>query len=333
MEPPGGHRRHAILSAPLSQGSKYYPIEAELKLEPFGQRALQRFILYERPRTAEREAAASGQTANGPGSVRYRSVGGLYELIQQGYDSMPQEQLFVRGEDAQVGAELVYLRDLIKVVDRDSARAAIQMITEQGEGATTHWVHSHHGIFLGVKDAYDREVQTSRRRREPYEPARPAVTNPAPRLRGDYGAGRVTLLADEYTRRVSGLFDESYALMLRMLQYVFSNPTADPRILDWFVRTAIGMMPTVIKPLGEALTTLPSGLDSGGTAGPSFGMTRHVPLASDAQAASILAWERLVELVAMAREVADAPAAPAAVGRAADGLARLLPRRASGSSE
>jgi len=312
------------------QGTKYYPLEAELKLEPFGQRALQRFIIYERPRAAEREAAASANTANSAASVRYRSVGGLYDLIQQGYDSVPQEQLFVRDEDAQVGPDLVYLRDLIKVVDRDSARAAIHMITEQGEGAETNWAESHHGIFLGVKDAFDREVQAARRRREPYAPGRPAVTNPAPRLRGDYGAGRVTLLADEYARQVSGLFDESYALMLRMLQYVFSNPTADRRILDWFVRTAIGMMPMVIKPLGEALTTVPSGLESGGTAGPSFGMTRHVPLAADAQAASILAWERLVELVAMAREVADTPAAPPGVGRAADGLARLLPRRASG---
>ena len=231
------------------QGTKYYPIEAELKLEPFGQRALQRFILYERPRTVEREATFSGESSPAATEARYRSVGGLYDLIRQAFESLPQEQLFVRGEESQVGGERVYLRDLVKVVDRDTAGAAIQMITEQGEGCATDWVHSHHGIFLGVRDAYEREVQTARRRREPYAPARPAVTNPAPRVRGDYGAGRVTLLASEYARRVSELFDETYALMLRMLQYVFSNPVGDPRILDWFVRTSIGMMPAVIKPL------------------------------------------------------------------------------------
>ena len=311
------------------QSSKYYPIEAELRLEPFGARALQRFVFYERPRTVEREVeAASGPAAAAGSQSRYRSVGGLYDLIQGGFDSIPQEQLLVGPVEAQVGADLVHLKDLVKVVDRDSAGAAITMITEQGEGAATGWARSHHGLFTAIKEAYEREVRASRRRREAYEPNRPSVVNPVARLRGDYGAGRVTLLGDPYARQVSELFDECYSLMLRMLQYVFAHPTADPRILSWFVRTAVGMMPRIIKPLGEALTMLPSGVSPATRAGPSFGMTRHVPFSSDAQAASILAWERLVELLEMARNAAENPTAPARVGRATDSLAKLLPRTA-----
>ena len=312
------------------QGTKYYPMEADLKLEPFGQRAVERFIFYERPRIVDREAGGVAiEPGVTPGQARYRTVGGLYDLIQQTYDAIPEEQLFVSAESSQVTAQQVYLRDLVTVVDRASARAAITKITEQGEGAEAGWATSHHGIFTSIKEAYEREVRAARRRGETYEPARPSVTNPVARLRGDYGAGRVTLLVDDYAKRVSELFDETYNLMLRMLQYVFRNPRADPKILDWFVRTSVGLMPMVIKPLGEALTALPSGLESGGTAGPSFAMTRHVPLASDAQVASILAWERLVELVDMAREAADAPVAPVGVGKAADSLAKLLPRRAA----
>ena len=236
--------------------------------------------------------------------------------------------MFVGPAEIQIEAERVYLRDLVVVVDRETARAAITMITEQGEGSTSTWVHSHHGIFTAMKEAYEREVLAARRAREPYEPARPAVMNPAPRMRGDYGAGRIALLVDPFARQVSELFDETYGLMLRMLQFAFSNPAADPKVRDWFVRTAIGMMPMVIKPLGEALTMLPSGRERGGNAGPSFGMTRHVPLAADAQAAAILAWERLSELVGLARSVADNPSALPAMGRAADNLAKLLPRTA-----
>jgi Ferritin-like len=309
------------------QGSKYYPMEAELKLEPFGHRALQRFLLYERPRTVDLEADYAAPVSTIEPWTRYRSVGGLYALIQRGFDSLPPEQLFVGDATHQVGPELVYLRDLIRVVDRDTARAAIEMITEQGEGCSTGWANSHHGLFTAISDGYEREVQASRRRRQAFRPARPAVTNPAPRIRGDYGASKVTLLVDSYAKQVSELFDETYGLMLRMLQYVFTNPASDPRIIGWFARTSIGLMPMVIKPLGEALTMLPSGLKSGSTAGPSFGMTRHVPLSPEPQAASILAWERLVELVAMAREAADNSRAPAQIGWAADNIAKLLPRR------
>ena len=81
-------------------------------------------------------------------------------------------------------------------------------------------------------------------------------------------------------------------------------------------------MATVIKPLGEALTALPAG-KTGRSAGPPFGLTRHVALPADAKAARLLVSERLAELLAKASEIAANPRAPASLGRVLATLRRL----------
>ena len=148
----------------------------------------------------------------------------------------------------------------------------------------------------------------------------PAKTGPLPvnertiRVRGD---------CDPTTLEGAKLFDSLYSLMLRMLGYTFT-PSGDPALRRTFGQSAIIMMATVLKPLGEALAQMPATQSPGdGTAGPTFGLTRHVILPAAANTARILVAERLTELTAKAAQLGALPQAPVALGRVEATLRRL----------
>ena len=296
------------------QNSKYYPLNLPLELEPFGPEAIKRFVYYERPAEVTPERAFSKELGlaetNSP-SPEYRTVGELYRLILSGFSSIPEEQLFIGAPERQIDQDLVDFPDIVKVVDRASAEAAIEAITSQGEGTVPDRTDCHYGIFKKIQSELQSEQEESQCRGEEFEPARHTIKNPISRYRGSYGAVKGNLIENEYTKQVAELFDELYGLMLRMLQYVFDNSTEDAALLRDFSRMAIKMMCTVIKPLGEALTRLPAGARYGlRTAGPAFAMSRHVPLPREPRSASIVAQERLQELVLLSEELADHVSAP-----------------------
>lgn len=296
------------------QNSKYYPFNLPLELEPFGPEAIKRFVYYERPAEVTPERAFSkelGLAETDSPSPEYRTVGELYRLILSGFQSIPEEQLFIGAPERQIDQDLVDFPDIVKVVDRASAEAAIEAITSQGEGTVPDRTDCHYGIFKKIQSELQSEQEESQCRGEKFEPARNTIKNPISRYRGSYGAVKGNLIEDEYTKQVAELFDELYGLMLRMLQYVFDNSTEDAALLRDFSRMAIKMMCTVIKPLGEALTLLPAGARYGlRTAGPAFAMSRHVPLPREPHSASIVAQERLQELVLLLEELAEHSNAP-----------------------
>jgi hypothetical protein len=80
-------------------------------------------------------------------------------------------------------------------------------------------------------------------------------------------------------------------------------------------------MPTVIKPLGEALMLLPSGgKPDSRRAGPGFGLTRHVLFPDDPAVALKLSLERLAQLAKMCDELAEHAEAPKHLKDVADRL-------------
>jgi hypothetical protein len=122
---------------------------------------------------------------------------------------------------------------------------------------------------------------------------------------------------------LSTLFDGLYSLMLRMLGYTFS-PCGSVELRHTLGQSAIMVMATVLKPLGEALTALPASDEPAGpTAGPPFGLTRHVVLPVDASTARTLVAERLDELTSLASDVASVPVASAALSHVEATLRRL----------
>jgi hypothetical protein len=91
--------------------------------------------------------------------------------------------------------------------------------------------------------------------------------------------------------------------MLRILawSFEFNSAGAEAQIRK-VCSVAIDMMPGVLLPLGEGLMLMPAGQKyPGKTAGPGFGLTRHVMLPPDTKNARQLCKERLQELSALAR--------------------------------
>jgi hypothetical protein len=309
------------------QSSKYYPLGVALKLEPFGLPAIERFIAYELPANVPADRLTMktlGLTAGDLRASARQTVGELYAKIAQSIASLPHDQLFIGDPALQVGPEIVDFPDIVKVTDHHSAADAIETITEQGEGTQADRKDCHYGAFLNIREEFEKEVSRAAAANEPFAPARPVLENPVSRLRPDHAADAVNVIKDAYAASVAELFDGVYILMLRQLQYVFSDHPKKDELVRRFARAAIVIMPTVVKPLGEALASLPAGSEHDShTAGPAFAMTRHVPLPSDPRVAAIVARERLAELAAEAESLANDQRAPRQLVRAAENLKQV----------
>jgi Ferritin-like len=301
------------------QDTKYYPLHMRLALEPYGESALDRFVGYEKPTQLLKEhkfvedmikPRAADNGAN------FRSVGQLYDLIENGIVQL--KNAIIGDSEAQVGPDLVDFPDIVRVVDVDSAREAIHRVTHQGEGNEKDRDDCHFGIFLALRDA----LKEAKKRNPRFAPSHPTVNNPAVDRSEAYGASHASKITNSFSADVARLFDGLYSLMLRMLSYTFA-PGGGFDCRRTLGQGAIILMATVIKPLGEALTGLPAGNKPGLTAGPPFGLTRHVLLPVSAPAARSVVAERMNELSAKAGELAAAPEAPASLARVDAALRRL----------
>lgn len=277
------------------QASKYYPIGLPLVLEPFSERTLKRFILYELPRDkSERDYLKDELGYVSEDLYEYRTVGELYDMIMEGLKSLPADELFIGLEELQMGKEEVDFQEIVKVRDLRSALAGISKVVEQGEGNSREHLNSHYGIFCSILQEFTEERNKNR---SSFDPVRNAIANPVVNLKGDYRRDRGTYITDEHAAAVADLFDDLYNLMLRTLHFVFTTPGQSPKSRKSLTQFAIAIMPMVLKPLGELIMKLPAGRPyPGKTAGPAFSMSRHVILPQQERLARNVIVERLTEL-------------------------------------
>jgi hypothetical protein len=262
--------------------SEYLPSGVQFKLMPFGDASLTHFLYLERPEGMERVdaegfvPAAPPPDPLGPGEVMPRmqdfsTVGHLYRGIEQGLsrlaEGLGERALFVGPPRAQATPELFRWPQLIAVTDLASARAAIDEIIEQGEGARGDWRSAHYGRFLGIWDEYSRL-----REEDPaFRPARPVI---AAFTRQPFDiAEPQPLLSDPLSRETAELFNLGYEVLLHILTRFFTHTDETDEQLGTLIESAFGLMGGVLRPLGNALTRLPAGPDHPGrTAGPVFEM-------------------------------------------------------------
>ncbi len=260
------------------QTSKYYPFNVPLALEPFSLETLQRFILYELPAdTDEKTFAKQTFGSISEDDYTYKTVGELYRMIREGFATIDENSLFIGDVNLQMGVDEIDFPEIIKVIDGTSALAAIDMITEQGEGVKGHREDSHYESFCEI----DREYRACLQVQPQFSPARNVMSNPVTYAKGNYSGQGGEVIINELTRDVSDIFDDLYNLMLRGLQFAFSNAN-NTRDRALMARVSIVLMVRLIKPLGELLTQLPAFNDVYlKKAGPSFALTRHVPFPSN----------------------------------------------------
>jgi hypothetical protein len=289
------------------QEPSYYTLKVPLKLEPFGTRSLRRFILYEHPETTPMEDEVRGllaQAREDEEEFSFASIGELYGLIREGFERIGEKELFIGSKTQQMTPEFVHFPDLVAVVDRASALRTIEEITEQGEGRKGHRENSHFVAFVTML----KELLESRATGSGFSPARPAMQNPSAGTAHGYGANP-NPIGNALAGRVAGLFDSAYSLMLRMLAWSFEfDSVGVVAQLKKFCSVAIDFMPRVLLPLGEGLMLMPAGDKyPGKTAGPGFGLTRHVMLPPHAQNAQTLCRERIKELADLATGLLQHP--------------------------
>ena len=314
--------------------SEFLPPGVEFALLPFGADALTHFLYLERPEGMERMDAAEFVPAAPPpepvgqAEVMHRiqgfsTVGHLYRGIEQGLsdlaDRLGQRVLFVGEPRAQATPDRFRWPQLIAVTDLASARAALDEIIEQGEGARGDWRPAHYGRFFGIWNEY----QKLRQQDPSFEPARPVmpaftqqpfdIDEPQPQP------------TDAVTREVAELFSLGYEVLLQVLTRFFTHTDETDEQLDALVQAAFGLMTGVLRPLGTALTRLPAGPENPGrTAGPAFQMYyqmgNFVPWRD---AAWVLLSERAAVLSRQCAETGTHDGVPVAVSSAATTAAAI----------
>jgi CDGSH-type Zn-finger protein len=322
-----------------------FPFGIPLSLEPFSQTLIERLVCCEMPednvirtfapeRQADfmalldrvatnmhsRVAAAPAAHTTEPFDVDFKTVADLYRKIESGFTSIPEDQLFIGPPEAQANAK--YLDEeghLIAVLDRDSARKAIEMIIEQGEVPSTDHPDAHFCVFNTIRTEFEKLTALARAQGRIFEPARPVVSNPVTRFLGaDGGRTRIT---DPLAQEVADLFNSAYDTMLLMLMRFFAHIEESEEELRMLARGTLRVMASVLRPLAEALTKMPAGdAYPGKTAGPGFGFNRDVHLLAHKRSAWIFFLERLWELAGRTTILAQDESAPPEIAEAAAAL-------------
>jgi hypothetical protein len=152
---------------------------------PFAEEALRHLVYLERPEEMDLDDAASFSAAqhSRPLTVddrplvavpqEWRTVGHLYRGIEEGLahlcERYGQDAVFSGPTTAQAVTNIFEWPELIALADLASARQAIQVIIEEGEGARGDWIKSHFGTFVGIlEDLLARQAADPK-----FNPARP----------------------------------------------------------------------------------------------------------------------------------------------------------------
>jgi hypothetical protein len=161
--------------------------------------------------------------------------------------------VFIGPPEAQATTEVFEWSELTAVTDLASAKAAIELIVEQGEGARGDWRNAHFGKFVALLEDY-----LATRAADPgFDPARPV--EPAYVRRPPDVEAETLTITDPLTAQVADLFNAIYETTLQTLSRYFVHSEETDGQVRTLATTAKHLMNWVMRPLGSLLTTLPVG--------------------------------------------------------------------------
>jgi hypothetical protein len=324
----------------LPTSPRAYPGAFELRLIPFSLEAVDQFVFLERPEyidATSRPVASYRDSALAVSSLRdafscerdYDTLGELYRGIEDGLDYLSQklgeETLFVGRPASQTA--YISIPGLVTVHDLGSARAAVKVIIDQGEGASPDAEDSHYRRFLEMRGEYRALLAAD----EHFRPGRPVLTNPYGLLPADVGAlSEVNLVDDPLSADMCSLFDGCYEVMVQILGRLFVHAEESEAEFGALADVGVGLMIDVIYSLGTALTLLPAGPSHPGfTAGPSFRLSRGATIPTQKDVARLVLQERLTELAAYCRFLQASAGAPPVLTNVRSALERFASRLAA----
>jgi hypothetical protein len=183
----GARPNFARQNFPVSPG--FHPAGVVVELMRFCKATIDHFVYLERPEGVELPDGEGfvatrpyfrvmDEGALLPTAQDFLTVGHLYRSIEAGFqnlaDKLGESELFIGAPEAQMGPQVSGFDKLVRVVDLASAKAAIEAIVEQGEGAPGHTEHSHFAKFCGVRDEFVAMTASDPH----FDPAWPAAHNP-----------------------------------------------------------------------------------------------------------------------------------------------------------
>jgi hypothetical protein len=308
----GGRPHFGRPNFPVASG--YFPSGVVVKLTPFSRETLEHFIFLERPRGVHRADGEGFEAENDyereeahhglmPSVQDYTTIGRLYDAIRSNLVASARRVgargLLVGPVDAQIGPDILTLDGVTTIDSMEAALAAIETIVEQGEGSRTGRQDSHYERFLKIQREYD-ELTASN---PGFEPAWPAAESPV--MRRPPEPEDKVFIDDPRSAPVLDLANAIYSLLLRFLLQAFGRPDESGSSRRRYMDGAIGLM-HVLAQISSALATLPaSSAYPGVNAGMTFTMLRSVEPFFVGAVERTLVNERLAELTAGARRLAE----------------------------
>ena len=294
--------------ANFPQAKTYSSLKLKFSLAPFNETTLNRYICFELPNNFDNDEQRGTWTQFCqsirdqefarlmalaepllPRKLEYNTIGELYGLIRQGFETLGQK-LFIGSPEAQATG---LFSKMIQVTDLASAVKAIDLIIEQGEGSPAQRVESHFANFTKIREEYLAELQTD----PTFQPTRPVIENPLLSLQQDNITPEANIITDTLSRDVVEIFVALYEVMLQILLRFFAHTEESEEQMYVLKSAFINMMPFGISPLAKAITKLPAGTEFPGmNAGPSFEVYADVQLLPQMSSAWIFFQERIQEI-------------------------------------
>jgi hypothetical protein len=304
------------------QPARYFPVPSdagvthlEFSLQRFSLSAVERFVRFEAP---EPELQLAFE-AVAPEAPEYTTVGDLYRQIEDGFERLAGQNLFIGPQAAQDIDSWAANLAIINVRDLDSAKQAIQFIIEEGEGTPAGGEDSHYARFMRIRVQLREELAAA----PGFDPSWPVAPNPLTRRHFDTGEG-ATIIDNEDTREVAELFNAVYGTIVLMLMqyYTFADGPARHAALRATIRQA---MSGVIRPFGELLARMPIGeAQPDATAGAGFEFYTDLRLPHQTESSWTIFRERLVHEAAACDRLSRKPEAPPRLAFLRDNLDGLV---------
>lgn len=322
---------------PVAPG--YHPSSLVVRLAPLTRDTLAHFVYLERPEGTDMAQASgfeselvyqrrSPQTTLTPTAEDFDTVSHLYRGIEEGFEGLARRlgeaALFAGDPASQIGPALMDLPDLFPVTDLASARQAVQVIVEQGEGGRGSATESHYERFRSMAEQYDAFLAAD----PDFVPFRAVVSDPVMLAPID-DCGTVHVAARD-TSRVLDLANAVYGLMLRLLASGTGMASGTEALRRVQIDSAVDLM-HVINSLAVTLTELPAAEDGSSRGGMNFHLPRSSLALPQQHAGAALLAERAHEIALALDVLAGAvPAvAPGLAQTLRDVAARLLEARAA----
>jgi hypothetical protein len=311
------------------QGSNYFPVQ--MSLDALNETTIKRFVCFERPRDvppkdafcADAGAPEVEATPPPPEFVPYgdiRSIEDLYNRIAELIRDLPlsDADLFIGPPNAQIDGNLLHVNwprpgalggiwdvTLFDITDRKTARQAIDLIVEQGEGTPGHSEFTHYRWFRQMLDEYRRL-----RKADPaFEPARKVVSNPCLYRHDDAPSAR--LVTNPVARDVLDLANGVYELLLLLLVRLYAYSDENQNQVTALVYTLFPLMTQILRPLTMLLTELPADeRPEDERAGFGFEITRVIHHLPHVDSTFQYLFERFEQLSAYATELGSRKVSP-----------------------